>query len=273
MRTRLGLLILISIALIFLACPKKKNGQILARVDGSTLTAEEMTLQIPAEYRQMMTQSDVQTFIDGWVDNELLYLEAKRLGIDKEDSVKMLIATWLKRILADAIKMREYNKITITEEEIQKYFEAHKDEFLYAVKVSQIILSTPAEAQKTLEEIKAGADFTQIARERSLGREVNPTGVTDYFTRGYYNPEIEEVVFRMKVGEISNIIPTPNGVFLIVKIIDRKKVKETIGYSEMREYILKSVLEPKRRREVVNSFLNQLRTTYKIEVHPELFRK
>ncbi len=258
------------LALLFSSCPKKDE-KIVVKVNGSKLTSEEINLQIPPEYRKMVTPADIDAFLNGWVENEILYLEAKRRGVDKEDSVELYIKTWTKRILVEALKLREFNKITITEDDIRRYFDEHKNEFLYALKVSQIILQSFAEAQKTLEEIKAGANFIKLARERSLGRDVNPTGVTDYFTRGNYHPDVEEKVFRMKVGEVSDVIPTPNGVFLIVKVLDRKKMKETVNYSEIRDYIQKSVIEPNRRLEALNELVSQLKANYKIETYPDNF--
>ncbi len=265
--------VIITIMTLLLCFCARKDDKVVARVDGSTLTAREIDLQIPPEYRRMMTANDIDNFINSWAENEMFYLEAKKQGIDKEDSVQLLIKIYTKRILAEALKMREFSKITITEDEVRKYFDQHKDEFLYAIKVSQIILPTIHEAQTTLEEIKAGADFMKLARAKSLVRERNPNGVTDYFTRGDYIPDIEEKVFALKVGEVSDVIPTPEGVFIIVKVLDRKKIRENINYYDVKDYIQNRVLEITRKREVLNALSKQLKTVYKLEIHPELFPK
>jgi peptidyl-prolyl cis-trans isomerase C len=263
--------LLIALALLaFVSCPRK-DGKAVARVDGSALTAEEVVLQIPADYRKMMTAADVENFLQSWAENEMLCLEARKRGIDREDSVKLLIDIYTKRILAEALKLREFNKITVTEDETRKYFEEHKDEFLHAVKVSQIVLASAEEAAKTLEEIKAGADFIKLAKTKSIVRDRNPTGITDYFTRGNYFPEIEEIVFAMKVGEISPVMPAPDGSFLIIKLLERRRVKDSVDYYEIRDYIQKSVLELARRREVLNTLMARIKTTYKVETMPDQF--
>jgi len=264
------LLIVSMVSLALVGCPKKQ-GKPLAQVDGSTLTADEVTLQIPAEYRKMMTSNDIENFLRSWAENEMLFLEAKRLGIDKEDSVQLLIDVYTKRILAEALKLREFGKITVTEDETRKYFDEHKEEFLYAVKMSQIVLTERADADKTLEEIKAGADFVKLAREKSILRDRNPSGITDYFTRGNFFGDIEEIVFRMKVGGVSPVIAAPDGSFLIVKMLDRKKIKDNIDFYEVRDYIRDRVIGDPRRREVLNVLMTRLKTSYKVETFADQF--
>lgn len=255
----------IALALLaFVSCPRKE-GKVVARVNGSALTAEEVVLQIPPDYRKMMTSADIASFLQSWAENEMLCLEARKQGIDKEDSVRLLIDIYTKRILAEALKLREFGKITVTEDETRKYFEGHKEEFLHAVKVSQIVLASAEEAAKTLEEVKAGADFIKLAKTKSIVRERNPTGITDYFTRGNYFPEVEEIVFKMKVGEISPVMPAPDGSFLLLKVLDRRRIKDSIDYYEIRDYIQKNVLELARRREVLNAVMARIKTAYKVE--------
>lgn len=264
------LLITFVVGLALVGCPRKQ-GKPLAQVDGSTLTAEEVTLQIPAENRRMMTGNDIENFLRSWAENEMLCLEARRLGIDKVDSVQLLIDVYTKRILAEALKLREFSKITVTEDETRRYFDQHEEEFLYAVKVSQLVLATQLDADKTLEEIKAGADFVKLAREKSILRERNPTGITDYFTRGNFFGDIEEIVFRMKVGEVSPVIAAPDGSFLIVKMLDRKKVKDNVDYAEVRDYIRERVIGDPRRREVLNALMTRLKGSFKVETFADRF--
>jgi len=121
------------------------------------------------------------------------------------------------------------SKVNVSPEDVNRYYEAHKKEYELParVKVRQIMLRLDPDAPdeivqavtQRLEDLRAqilkGADFAKIAKESSedpaaadggdLG-EVDPSKVISQF---------EAALAKMKEGEVSEPIRTPNGLHLL----------------------------------------------------------
>ncbi len=168
---------------------------------------------------------------NGLTENELKVALAKE-GIS--------YGTYRRHIRDDLGKMRLINreiksKIVVNEEDLKKIYQEKIKDFTdpVEVKLQQIFIPWPREG--TTEEIKnteekvkdlwrrarQGEDFTELARNYSLGPEAKDGGVLGYFKKQELIPELEEVAFKMEVGEISQIIRSPHG-FHILRLLERK---------------------------------------------------
>jgi TonB family protein len=77
--------------------------------------------------------------------------------------------------------------------------------------------SAEKEAKSIVERVRAGAPFTEEAREHSKGPTASSGGNVGYFKRGVLAPAIEERVFSLQVGAITEPIRTKQG-FVILKV-------------------------------------------------------
>src|SRR5712691_1271953 len=102
------------------------------------------------------------------------------------------------------------------------------------VRLSEILVSTPqpydppqvAEARHKAEEllnaIRQGGIFADLAKTYSQGATASAGGDIGYFKHGSLAPSLEEIVFRMKVGDVSDVVRTKQG-FVILKVTDNGK--------------------------------------------------
>ncbi len=256
------------IPLLIISCAEQPR-DVLVRVDGSTLTKSEFMSYLPeAEYKKL-SDEQLKEFCEKWAEQEIIYLEAQKMKIDKEDSIRIALEEYKKNYLAMELVRREFGGNSIGESEIREYFDKHKDEFLYAVKLGQIVLPSYESARRTLEEVKAGADFFKLARERSLTKLENPEDprvITEYLPRGTIADfSIEEIIYDMKPGEVSDVIPYIQGTYLIVKMIDKKKVVAQVDYEKHRAAIYNYLLSAKY-QDFLTTYVDSLKTQYKITV-------
>jgi peptidyl-prolyl cis-trans isomerase SurA len=155
--------------------------------------------------------------------------------------------------------------ITIGDEEIAKFYEAHKGEFVRPEQVAlrEIVVSTegkkPEEipdlrkkAETALKRVKDGEDFGELAKRLSDGSTKSQGGLLGVYKRGELSKELEDVVFKMKKNELTDVLETKQG-FLVLEVLEHydegqqtlAKVKNEIMdklYSErmepaMREYL------------------------------------
>jgi len=78
-----------------------------------------------------------------------------------------------------------------------------------------ILVDTEELCQKLIDEIKAGADFSELAKENSLCPSKTKGGDLGTFSKGKMVKEVDEVVFNADVGVIYGPIKTEFGYHLI----------------------------------------------------------
>jgi peptidyl-prolyl cis-trans isomerase SurA len=155
---------------------------------------------------------------------------AKEQGISFEDfkaNIRNQIIT--QEVMRDQVG----RKIAPTPGEVQRYFEAHKQEYAQpeSVKLGEILISTgsqPADEKKLAEakakaddiegRLRAGGDFSQLARSFSEGTTAAAGGDLGQYKRGQLNSVFEEKTFALKTGEVTDPILTKQG-YVILKVL------------------------------------------------------
>jgi peptidyl-prolyl cis-trans isomerase SurA len=127
------------------------------------------------------------------------------------------------------------SKIVIPDEDVRKVYQERIKEYTdpLEVKVQQIFFAIPKgaseqgknkvrqEAQLILDQTRQGEDFANLAREYSQGAEAKEGGVLGFFKPEELIPEMEEAVTRLKPGEVSDLVLSPEG-FHILRVMERK---------------------------------------------------
>ncbi|MFQ5894922.1 MAG: peptidylprolyl isomerase, partial [Nitrospinota bacterium] len=109
----------------------------------------------------------------------------------------------------ELIRRQVTAKVRVSEAEVREHFDRNPDEFSQkeSVTLSHIVVPTLREAREVLAELRKGRSFGSVARERSVFEGTrNSGGVMGAVTRGQLQRELEEVAFRLKVGEVSEPI-------------------------------------------------------------------
>ncbi len=122
--------------------------------------------------------------------------------------------------------------ITIGDEEVAKYYEGHKTEFVRPEQVAlrEIEVNTqgkkPEEipdlkkkAETALKRVKDGEDFGEIAKRFSDGSTKSQGGFLGVYKRGELSKELEDVVFKMKRNDLTDIMETKQG-FLVLQVLE-----------------------------------------------------
>ena len=158
---------------------------------------------------------------------EDLEKEVQRQGLAFEDFKNNIRSGILTQM---AISREVGQKIMITREEVRQYYEQHKKEMEQPeqVHLREILISTEGKEESQIPELdkkarevlalaKKGDDFPELARKYSDGPTAKEGGDIGTFERGRMSKELADVVFRMKTGEVSDVIRTRHG-FLILKV-------------------------------------------------------
>jgi len=147
------------------------------------------------------------------------------------------------------------DKVEVKDDEIEDYYEYNMDTFLQPkeVKARHILfkLSQDAgeaeekevreKATEVLEEARKGNDFATLAKKYSEGPTKSSGGDLGYFTAGTMVKPFEDTAFKMKKGEISDLVRTRFG-YHIIKVEDVKEAR-TKALDEVRDQISKTLLK------------------------------
>ncbi|HEY6254337.1 MAG TPA: peptidylprolyl isomerase [Xanthobacteraceae bacterium] len=158
------------------------------------------------------------------------------------------------------MQLRDEAKGAVTAEAEQKlYEEAVKpmgaEEEVHA---RHILVESEDEAKAILEQIKSGADFANLAKEKSKDPGAADGGDLGYFTKDQMVPEFADVAFKMYPGQLSNPVKTQFG-WHIIKVEDKRQrpVPELDAIKEQIDAYLV--------RRAQSEYVGKLRQTAKIE--------
>src|SRR5467141_148578 len=150
-------------------------------------------------------------------------------GMNWEDFKNNIRSTLLtQRVISSEVG----SHITISDEEVSKYYEAHKAEYVRPEQVAlrEIEVSTqgkkPEEipdlrkkAETTLQRIKDGEDFGEMAKRFSDSKTKTQGGFLGLYKHGELSKELEDKVFKMKKNDLTEVIETKQG-FLILQVLE-----------------------------------------------------
>jgi peptidyl-prolyl cis-trans isomerase C len=261
---------LILTSIIFTNC-QSKPGVVIARVGNVKFTKPELDVQLPEG--MTVTQENLPLLLDKWVNSELLYQEAERQGMAKNDTIQIQAQQLAKEYIVNAYLKHEAAKIKVPSSDLLAYFNAHKDDFMSEVKIRRIVLSSPELAQTTLSELKNGSDFVKLARERSIEQIPDSLkgSTSQFFARGILptDPSLEEAIFALKPGQLSDVLETSEG-YQIIQLVEKHRVKKDVSFAEEADYI-DQILSMQASRARIDSIINDLRIKGKFQTYPNAY--
>lgn len=279
------MLVLVFALIPFLsACNKGGSAEVVARVGDESITKEEL-------YNLLVKQNG-QAALNTLITEKIVALEAAKQNISvSEEEVQKELDISIeqsggKEQFAQALAYYGYTEedirknirtnftirklmepqITITEEEMQQYFNENKTSFdtPEQVKASHILVDSEEKALEVKEKIKAGNDFAELAKEYSTDEgSKSQGGQLGYFQRGDMAQQFEDAAFALEVGGISEPVETGFG-YHIIKVEDKIAAKEA-NYEDSKDQVKENLIQQKI-PEVLNTWLQEKNTEYQVEI-------
>lgn len=218
-----------STALAFmLAAPALANAEptsetIVAKVNGTEITLGHMIVvreNLPEQYKTLPDDVLFKGILDQIIQQTLFAqsLEGqtpKRVTIALENQERLLLAdTAIEAALEEGV---EADALQIRYQE--KYVENY--EGLPEFNASHILVETLEDAKAIQAELLAGADFAELAKEKSTGPSGPSGGALGWFGPGEMVPSFEEAVTKLSVGNVSEPVQTQFG-WHVVKLNDMR---------------------------------------------------
>jgi peptidyl-prolyl cis-trans isomerase C len=257
---------LVSLALIW-GCAKKE-GKVVAEVGDRKITVEELEEQYQRASRLIIKgRSELdrrRDALDALIRDQVVILGAYKEGLDKEVENDTAFQKQKDQILLNELYKKEIlAKSEVSESEMKSYYEKLKEE----VHAWHILVETKAQADSVYQQLKEGADFGELAKEKSIDPSAqNNAGDLGFFGWGKMVPEFQEEVFKLKEGEISKPVKTNYG-WHIIKLIERKEVEQP-PFEEAKDMI-RSKLQRDKTEKRVKEYFDELKKKVNFELNDQ----
>lgn len=231
-----------------------------SRNKGITVDPEAVATDLERIKKGFVTDADFKKFIaeSGLTEAEL------QSDIERGNVINKLID---KQITA---------LVVIPDQEIRTFYDTHPNSFKKSeqVRASHILIKAGSQAepsakdekkaklQKIQKRLKDGEDFGMLAKEFSECPSKTKGGDLGYFGRGKMVKPFEDVAFKLKKGEVSDIVETQFGYHLI-KVVDKRSAS-VMGYEDVKDKIGQYLKQEKTGKEL-KRYIEELRKKAVIE--------
>jgi peptidyl-prolyl cis-trans isomerase C len=213
--------------------------QVVARANGVDIRASDLAYaeeEIGGNMPNMPPQQKHDYLITYLADVIVLSQAAEQQKLGERPDVKRRLVFDRNRLLMEAL-LQDAARAAVSEEAEHKvYDEAVKqmpaEEEVHA---RHILLPTEDEAKAVLADLKKGADFAAVAKEKSKDPAAAEGGDLGYFTKDQMVPEFSAVAFKLGKGELSEPVKTQFG-WHIIKVED-KRTKPTPSFDQVKTQI------------------------------------
>ena len=235
---------------------------VVARVNGVDIKQSDLALaeeDLGADMQGVSPEARREHLISYLADIIMVTQAADKKKLADNPEFKRRLA-FLRNKLLMGYELQEEAKSAATDEALhQTYNDAVKSMGgQEEVRARHILVETEDEAKNLLEQIKGGADFATLAKERSKDPGAAEGGDLGYFTKDQMVPEFADVAFKMYPGQLSNPVKTQFG-WHIIKVED-KRAKQPPEFDKVKDQI-----EAYLARKSQTEFIGKLRQSAKIE--------
>jgi peptidyl-prolyl cis-trans isomerase C len=212
---------------------------VIARANGVEIRQSDLALaaeEIGSNMPQMPPDQKRQYLVTYLADIVVLAQAAEQQKLPDRDDVKHRIQFERNKVLMETL-LQNAGEAAQTDDAMHKvYDDAIKqmppEEEIHA---RHILVPTEDEAKAIEAELKKGADFATLAKEKSKDPGAADGGDLGYFTKDQMVPEFSEAAFKLDKGQISDPVKTQFG-WHIIKLED-KRTKPTPSFDEVKSQI------------------------------------
>jgi peptidyl-prolyl cis-trans isomerase C len=247
------------------------SGDALAKVGDQEITRamlDDIIKTIPEEHRvPFLTPDGRKKILDEVVNFTLFAQQAKAQGMDKEPEIKVRIDYEATQYLGREFFRRRLAELPdISQEEVAAYYKSHISEFKPPdeIQARHILVTTEADANKIMEQLKGGADFAELAKQRSIdpagqkGGKLESMEGGDWLPRGAFEKSFEQALFKLGKGELGGPLKTQFG-WHVLKVEDKRQ-PETPALVQVQGMIRNRLME-ERAAELRTRLAEQIKKT------------
>lgn len=237
---------------------------VVAVVNGQQIHLSDVEIaqqSLPQQYRNMPLSAVFPALLDRMVDSKLVEQDGRNNKVTDDPAFKKRLAFVEDQVVQDFWLQKQIAEKVTPEKMKQAYEEKVKnmpaeDE----VHARHILVATEPEAKAIIADLKKGAAFDKLAKEKSTDKASGAEGGDlGWFKKTDMVKEFADAAFALKKGELSQTPVKTQFGYHVIKVEDRRKAPPP-SFEELSGQIHQDLA-----RETVTAMLNKLRADAKIE--------
>ena len=242
--------------------PASASDPVVARVNGVDIRQSDLQLaeeDVGADMQAATPEARREHLISYLADIIMVTQAADKKKLADNPEFKRRLA-FLRNKLLMGYELQDEAKAAVNDESLhQTYNDAVKSMGgQEEVRARHILVESEDEAKALQEQLKNGADFATLAKEKSKDPGAAEGGDLGYFTKDQMVPDFADVAFKMYPGQVSNPVKTQFGWHLIK--LEDKRTKQPPEFDKVKDQI-----EAFLTRKAQTEFIAKLRQTAKVE--------
>jgi peptidyl-prolyl cis-trans isomerase C len=235
------------------AAPTKSP--VVAKVDGQPIYQSEVDAfigDIPDQTKQQMSPTDLQTrVVDRLIDVKLGNEKASAANFASDPAFAQRMRTAQEAMIADAfVEKQARAKINDTVLKAKYDDLAKQATPPEEVHARHILVKTEAEAKDIIAQLKKGADFEKLAKEKSTDPGSGESGGDlGYFTKDKMVPEFADAAFKMDKGKYSDTPVHSQYGWHVIQVLD-KRTQPLPALDQVKPQLTNIVLQDEERKVV-----------------------
>src|ERR1700733_5681324 len=227
---------------------------VVARANGVDIRQSDLALaedEVGSNMPQMGPDQKRDYLITYLADVIVLAQAAEQQKLADRDDVKHRIQFERNKVLMEPL-LQDAGTAAITDDAMHKVYEDAVKQMPseQEVHARHILVATEDEAKAIEDQLKKGADFAALAKEKSKDPGAADGGDLGYFTKDQMVPEFADAAFKLDKGQISDPIHTQFG-WHIIKLED-KRTKPTPTFDQVKAQ-LANYVEHRAQAEMVDN--------------------
>ncbi len=188
------------------AAAAEDEGDTVAVVNGETITAADLSAfvqQLPPQL-QAQVQLLMPQILEQLVNNALSTQAGRAAGLAGDAEVQRRV-TKIEDLIVGQIYLTRAIEERVTDDKIEAAYQAFLQENppQRQLQARHILVETEDEAKEIIVALDGGADFAELAKEKSTGPSGASGGELPPFTEGEMVPAFSDAAFAMEVGTYS----------------------------------------------------------------------
>jgi peptidyl-prolyl cis-trans isomerase C len=245
----------------------KKDKRTLAEADDEVLTVGDLIKIAGPSFSQ-----SPENIVNNWIDCKVVDHEALRRHYEKGADMKEMVRRYEDQLLKGTfIKKIIMPRIVVTDEKLREYYSKNQDSFLKPVryKIRQITVKSMDEAREILDNLRAGADFAWVARNKSIDAAASKGGDAGWFRREELPKSFSEIADTVNIGDLSPVVKLDLS-YTIFRI-EEKTPKEPEAFDEVKDAVVRAYVGGEVNN-LLDKYVTQLKADANIEMHDDEIR-
>jgi len=240
------------------------DNPVVARVDGFEIRQFDVAVafeRLPEQFRQAPVAQVFTQIVQQLVDGQLIVEAGRKDKLEDSPEVKAQVAEF-ERVAIQKSYMQRLIEGELKEEDLRAAYDETiaNTEGPLQVRASHILLESEEDGYDIIKALEGGADFAELARERSQGPSAPRGGDLGYFARSQMVKPFADAAFAIEPGSIGPDPVQSDFGWHVIQVVDKRRQPPPSFEESLPQ------LEQQLTRELIATHMAELRAGAEIEL-------